>query len=129
MSIREDVDALRARTDRIDPRELDALWARLEPCRTADLVGYRWRGFAFDTGHRTGSLLEKARWYGKAFASESSVQPLLCRDESGKLFSDIGTSTPLLHFKGEVAVQPWVKNMLTSSFGVNLNYIWVDIQK
>jgi hypothetical protein len=26
-------------------------------------------------------------------------------------------------------VQPWVKNMLTSSFGVSLNYIWVDIQK
>ena len=45
------------------------------------------------------------------------------------LFSDIGTSIPLLHYKGEVAVQPWVKNMLTSSFGVSLNYIWVDIQK
>jgi oligopeptide transport system substrate-binding protein len=45
------------------------------------------------------------------------------------LFSDIGTSTPLLHYKGEVAVQPWVKNTLTSSFGVSLNYIWVDIQK
>jgi len=45
------------------------------------------------------------------------------------LFSDIGTSTPLLHYKGEVAVQPWVKNMMTSSFGVSLNYIWVDIQK
>jgi len=45
------------------------------------------------------------------------------------LFSDIGTSIPLLHYKGEAAVQPWVKNMLTSSFGVSLNYIWVDIQK
>jgi oligopeptide transport system substrate-binding protein len=44
------------------------------------------------------------------------------------LFSDIGTSTPLLHYKGEVAVQPDVKNMLTSSFGVSLNYIWVDKQ-
>jgi oligopeptide transport system substrate-binding protein len=49
--------------------------------------------------------------------------------EAEALFSDIGTSTPLLHYKGEVAVQPWVKNMLTSSFGVSLNYIWVDIQK
>jgi oligopeptide transport system substrate-binding protein len=45
------------------------------------------------------------------------------------LFSDGGPSIPLLHFKGEVALQPWVKNMLTSSFGVALNYIWVDIQK
>jgi oligopeptide transport system substrate-binding protein len=45
------------------------------------------------------------------------------------LFSDIGTSIPLLHYKGEAALQPSVKNMLTSSFGVWLNYIWVDIQK
>ena len=90
MSIREDVDALRARTDRIDPRELDALWSRLAPCRPADLVGYRWRGFIFDTGHRTGALLGKMHWYGKAFASTSDVQPLLCRDGNGKLFSDIG---------------------------------------
>ncbi|MGN6685452.1 MAG: peptide ABC transporter substrate-binding protein [Devosia sp.] len=45
------------------------------------------------------------------------------------MFSDNGTSTPLLHYKGEVAVQPWVKNMMTSSFGVSLNYVWVDIQK
>jgi oligopeptide transport system substrate-binding protein len=45
------------------------------------------------------------------------------------LFSDIGTSAPLLHYKGEAALQPRVKNMLTSSFGVSLNYIWVDVQK
>jgi oligopeptide transport system substrate-binding protein len=49
--------------------------------------------------------------------------------EAEALFSDIGTSVPLLHYKGEVALQPYVKNMLTSSFGVSLNYIWVDIQK
>jgi oligopeptide transport system substrate-binding protein len=45
------------------------------------------------------------------------------------LFSDIGTSAPLLHYKGEVALQHHVKNMLTSSFGVWLNYVWVDVQK
>jgi oligopeptide transport system substrate-binding protein len=45
------------------------------------------------------------------------------------LFSDIGTSIPLLHYKGEAALQPYVKNMLTSSFGVWLNYVWVDLQK
>jgi oligopeptide transport system substrate-binding protein len=45
------------------------------------------------------------------------------------LFSDIGTSIPLLHYKGSVALQPRVKNMMTSSFGAALNYIWVDIQK
>jgi len=26
-------------------------------------------------------------------------------------------------------LQPHVKNMLTSSFGAALNYVWVDIQK
>jgi oligopeptide transport system substrate-binding protein len=44
------------------------------------------------------------------------------------LFSDIGPSIPLIHYKGSVALQPRVKNMLTSSFGAALNYIWVDIQ-
>ncbi len=45
------------------------------------------------------------------------------------LFGDIGTAIPIIHYKGSVAVQPHVKNMLTSSFGAALNYIWVDIQK
>jgi oligopeptide transport system substrate-binding protein len=45
------------------------------------------------------------------------------------LFSDIGTSIPLLHYKGEAAIQPWVKGITTSSFGVSINYIYADIQK
>ncbi len=107
MSIQDDVADLRTRTDWIDPRELDAVWARLEPCRPDDLIGYRWRGFTFDTGHRTGELLERIHWYGKAFASESDVQPLLCRDKSGTLISDIGTghgeaSLWEVVFRGEV---------------------------
>ncbi|WP_226437468.1 DUF4334 domain-containing protein [Rhodococcus yananensis] len=82
---------LRARTGRIDPRELDALWSQLPPAEIADLVGYRWRGFGFDTGHRTSRLLEHARWYGKEFTSAASVQPLICRRENGDLFSDTVT--------------------------------------
>lgn len=69
------------------------------------------------------ALLQKAN----ATTDLKARAALLVQAEA--LFSDIGTSTPLLHYKGEVAVQPWVKNMLTSSFGVSLNYIWVDIQK
>ncbi|QBJ96932.1 DUF4334 domain-containing protein [Rhodococcus sp. ABRD24] len=107
MTVYDEVAALRARGDRIDPREFDALWDRLAPCRPADLIGYRWRGFAFDTGHRTGSLLDRARWYGKAFTSETDVQPLLCRSKSGQLFSDVGTghgeaSLWEVAFRGEV---------------------------
>ena len=109
MNVRDEVAALRARTDRIDPRELDSIWDRLAPCRPVDLIGYRWRGFDFDTGHRTSGLLRRAHWYGKAFASESDVQPLLCRSEDGQLFSDIGTghgeaSLWEVVFRGEVTV-------------------------
>ena len=71
MDVASELAALRARTDRIDPRELDALWERLEPARIDDLVGYRWRGFSFDTGHRTHHMLGGARWYGKSFVSVS----------------------------------------------------------
>ncbi|HEX4296737.1 MAG TPA: peptide ABC transporter substrate-binding protein [Devosia sp.] len=45
------------------------------------------------------------------------------------LFSDIGTSIPLLHYKGEAAIQPYVKGITTSSFGVSINYVYADIQK
>jgi len=45
------------------------------------------------------------------------------------LFSDIGPSVPFIDFKGVVAVQPWVKNIKTSIFGVNINYVYADIQK
>ncbi|MGN5238014.1 MULTISPECIES: DUF4334 domain-containing protein [unclassified Rhodococcus (in: high G+C Gram-positive bacteria)] len=88
MDVVSELAALRARTDRIDPRELDTLWERLEPARIDDLVGYRWKGFSFDTGHRTHHMLGGARWYGKSFVSVSEVQPLVCRDDDGELFSD-----------------------------------------
>lgn len=45
------------------------------------------------------------------------------------LFADIGTSIPILHFKGSVSAQPYVKGLTTSIFGVTLNYVYVDIQK
>lgn len=107
MDVVREVAELRARTGRIDPRELDALWKRLEPAGIDDLVGYRWRGFSFDTGHRTHSLLGRARWYGKSFVSPLEVQPLVCYDENGELFSDKQTgrgeaSLWEVGFRGEV---------------------------
>jgi len=88
MDVVRHVAELRARTEQIDPRELDTLWTHLEPARTDDLVGYRWKGFSFDTGHRTHTLLGASRWYGKSFLSATDVQPLVCVDENGELFSD-----------------------------------------
>src|SRR5690606_19252522 len=81
MNVVQRLEELRARTDRIDPRELDALWEHLAPARIDDLVGYRWKGFSFDTGHRTHTLLGRSRWYGKTFVSASEVQPLVCYGE------------------------------------------------
>ena len=45
------------------------------------------------------------------------------------LFSDIGPAIPILHYKGVFAVQPHVKGLLTSIFGVSLIYIYADIEK
>ena len=45
------------------------------------------------------------------------------------LFADIGPAIPILHYKGNVAVQPYVKDLLFSIFGVNIIYIYADIQK
>ncbi len=49
--------------------------------------------------------------------------------EAEALFSDIGPSVPFIHFGGVVAIQPWVKNIKTSIFGVNINYVYADIEK
>lgn len=107
MDVIRQVADLRARTESIDPRELDALWPHLTPARIDDLVGYRWKGFSFDTGHRTHGLLAASRWYGKSFVSETEVQPLVCSREDGELFSDKETgrgeaSLWEIAFRGEV---------------------------
>jgi oligopeptide transport system substrate-binding protein len=71
--------------------------------------------------------------YDKLLQSANNETDLKKRAEilaqAEALFGDIGTGIPIIHYKGSVAVQPYVKNMLTSSFGAALNYIWVDIQK
>ncbi|MEQ1770208.1 MAG: peptide ABC transporter substrate-binding protein [Devosia sp.] len=45
------------------------------------------------------------------------------------LFADIGPAIPIIHYKGNVAVQSYVKDLLFSIFGVNIIYIYADIQK
>lgn len=49
--------------------------------------------------------------------------------EAEALFADIGPSVPFIHWKGVVAVQPWLKNVKTSIFGVSINYVYADIEK
>ncbi|EME17691.1 hypothetical protein G419_18459 [Rhodococcus triatomae BKS 15-14] len=104
MTTRDQVEKLLA-AEKVDPRVLDELWARLDVVNIDGLSG-RWRGRGFDTGHRTNPLLAASRWYGKTFTSRFSVQPLVCRGEDGELFSDVKTgkgeaSLWMVEFRGE----------------------------
>lgn len=86
--------------------ELDDFWASLEPATIEGLIG-EWRGGEFVTGHRMNGQLEKARWFGKTFASAGDVQPLVCVDADGNKFSNKAmgkgeASLWLEEFRGEV---------------------------
>jgi hypothetical protein len=86
--------------------ELDDFWASLEPATIEGLIG-EWRGGEFVTGHRMNGQLEKARWFGKTFASAGDVQPLVCVDADGNKFSNkaMGKGEARLwleEFRGEV---------------------------
>ncbi len=97
---------LRAATGLVDDAELDAVWAALETIRPEQLFG-AWKGDEFLTGHPVNGMLEKARWFGKTFTSRFDVQPLICRDEDGNLYSNkkLGKGEASLwsvEFRGEV---------------------------
>jgi oligopeptide transport system substrate-binding protein len=49
--------------------------------------------------------------------------------EAEALFADIGPSVPFIFYKGVVAVQPRVKDLRFSIFGVNVDYVYADIEK
>jgi hypothetical protein len=69
------------------PEDLDGLWADLAPATVPWMLG-SWRGGDFATGHPAGALLEKIRWHGKRFDDALHAHPLICRDESGALYSN-----------------------------------------
>ncbi|KOV29959.1 DUF4334 domain-containing protein [Streptomyces sp. XY152] len=79
---------LRDKDGQVDPRELDEIWAALPTVRPEDVLG-EWKGGEFDTGHPLNGTLKKAGWYGKTFVSVHDAKPLMCRDEAGKLYSNI----------------------------------------
>ncbi|MGV9671148.1 MULTISPECIES: DUF4334 domain-containing protein [unclassified Gordonia (in: high G+C Gram-positive bacteria)] len=97
---------LRAVDGTVDDAELDEIWAALPTLRPEEMLG-RWKGGEFTTGHQTNGLLPKVGWYGKTFISRNDVQPLVCRDENGELFSNtkLGkgeASLWMIEFRGEV---------------------------
>ncbi|MFK0294626.1 DUF4334 domain-containing protein [Streptomyces sp. NPDC090442] len=77
-----------------DGAELAALFDRLEPVDTALLIG-TWRGGGFERASENAKLLTQMRWYGKRFVDADHVEPLLCRDEQGAVFSfeEMGLAT------------------------------------
>ncbi|MFI1198356.1 DUF4334 domain-containing protein [Streptomyces sp. BHT-5-2] len=102
---RERIAEIRAAGGKVSIDELDALWGALPPVRTEEILG-AWRGGAFVTGHRVESLLAAANWHGKRFHSPTDVQPLICRDADGTLFSDIEAGKGeaglwMVEFRGE----------------------------
>ncbi|WP_082097322.1 alcohol dehydrogenase catalytic domain-containing protein [Demequina silvatica] len=76
-----------AAAGRGDSAVLAALWDVLPPARADDLRGL-WRGTGIDTGHRIHATLAGAAWFGKNFASDRAVQPIVCRDPDGALVAD-----------------------------------------
>lgn len=97
--------SLRAVDGLVDPAELDALWADLEPVDAADILG-AWRGFAFPTGHPIEKVLAASRWHGKRFDALDDAKPLICRADDGSLYADTtagrgGASLWNVEFRGE----------------------------
>lgn len=97
---------LRASRGAVADADLDAVWADLDTIRPADMLG-SWRGGEFVTGHAMNGLLTKIGWYGKNFISLSEVQPLVCRNETGELYSNTSVgkgeaSLWAIEFRGEV---------------------------
>ncbi|MFG2225161.1 DUF4334 domain-containing protein [Streptomyces sp. NPDC048644] len=70
-----------------DRTKLAELFDRLEPVNTDLLIG-TWRGGSFERTSTNAALLAEMRWYGKRFVDADHVQPLLCRDEEGTVYSN-----------------------------------------
>lgn len=104
-AVRSRFAELRGAEGIVDDADLDAVWAALPTLRPEELLG-RWRGGEFTTGHPANGLLARMNWYGKNFISRHEVQPLVCRDDSGDLFSNTAAgkgeaSLWMIEFRGE----------------------------
>ncbi|MGS2811218.1 DUF4334 domain-containing protein [Nocardia sp. MW-W600-9] len=116
---------LREQTEGVSTAELDALWTRLRPARTDDILG-EWRGAAFQTGHPLCRALPASRWYGKTFVAVDDAKPLICRAEDGTLFSNVelgqGEATLWnIEFRGEVTA-----TMVYDGRAVFDHFKWLD---
>lgn len=126
-----DVDKARARFAElrdqkdVSPADLDEIWAVFDTVRPEDMLG-NWKGDEFHTGHKMNGQLAAARWYGKIFRSVNDVEPIVCYDDDGKLFSNnqlsLGGATLWdIEFRGEVTA-----TMVYDSQPTFDHFKWVD---
>ncbi|MGD3112896.1 DUF4334 domain-containing protein [Streptomyces sp. YGL11-2] len=99
------ITAIREAGGQATTDELDQLWAALETVRPEEILG-SWKGSAFATGHPVESVLDGANWHGKNLESLDHVEPLICRDADGNLFSNTeagqgDASLWMVEFRGE----------------------------
>lgn len=65
----------------------------------------------------------------KANKETDLVKRAVILNEAEALFSDIAPCIPIMHFKGAIAVQPWVKGLTTAISGLTIDYIYADVEK
>lgn len=63
------------------------LWRSLPPASASDLHGL-WRGHGLTHDHYVQRLLERSNWFGKLFASDEDVAPIVVRTADGTLAED-----------------------------------------
>ncbi|QZY20293.1 GXWXG domain-containing protein [Streptomyces decoyicus] len=94
MNIEQEVLDVIVSGGQYDNAKLAELFDQLEPVDTDLLIG-TWQGGGFEHTSENAALLTKMRWYGKRFVDAEHVEPLLCRDEDGTVFSyeEMGLAT------------------------------------
>ena len=65
----------------------------------------------------------------KANKETDLVKRAAILNEAEALFSDIAPCIPIMHFKGAIAVQPWVKGLTTAISGLTIDYIYANVEK
>ena len=93
---------------------------------------FTYMGYWVSSSKDMGATFDNAEYdaiLDRANAETDLVKRAEILGQAEALFADIGPSVPFVFYKGVVASQPWVKDLLFSVFGVNVNYVYADIQK